>query len=158
MSALATVGSLARNEFDTANDHASLTPSLPAVPSPDTHTSVIAPTTAWTGNLESSGSLHIHGRVEGSLMARDDVFIADEAEVEATINAANVTVAGKVRGSIQCAERFEILPHGRVAGDVRAPVIVIHEGALIAGEISMISPGSDTKTAAPAPRAVRHRA
>jgi cytoskeletal protein CcmA (bactofilin family) len=118
-------------------------PPLPDIPAYDAHTSVIAHTTSWNGNLESSGSLHIHGRVDGTLVARDVVFIAEEAEVDATISATAVTVAGNVRGSIRCADRFEVLPRGRVSGDVNAPVIVVHEGAMIAGEISMTgSPAS----------------
>jgi cytoskeletal protein CcmA (bactofilin family) len=116
-------------------------PPTPAVPAIDMNTSVIAHSTAWNGNLESSGSLHVHGRVEGSLKARADIFIAEEAEVDALVIAANVMVAGNVRGSIQCSDRFEVLPRGRVSGDVRAPVIVVHEGAMIAGDISMVSAG-----------------
>lgn len=130
---------------------------LPAVPSVDTQTSVIAHSTVWNGNLESTGSLHVHGRVEGSLTARDHIFVAEEAEVDAILSAANVTIAGNVRGSIQCADRFEVLPHGRVAGDVRAPVVVIHEGALVVGEIAM-SASKDAKATPPpvaAARAVR---
>lgn len=114
---------------------------LPPVPSVDTFTSVIAHTTTWNGNLESSGSLHIHGRVEGSLTARDHIFIAEEAEVDAQVAAANVTIAGSVRGSIHCTERFEVLPRGNVAGDIRAPIVIVHEGAMIAGEVVMSATG-----------------
>jgi cytoskeletal protein CcmA (bactofilin family) len=130
--------------------------SLPAVPAIDGRTSVVAHTTSWSGNLESQGSLHVHGRVEGSLTASDDVFIAEEAEVDAVISASKVTVAGLVRGSIVCSDRFEILPRGRVAGDVRSPVLVIHEGALIAGDIAMSAPESRAAPAAARPaRAAR---
>lgn len=115
-------------------------PQLPAVPAVDLQTSVIAHSTAWTGSLESSGSLHVHGRVEGELTARDDILIAEEADVDAVIRAANVTIAGNVRGSISCSDRFEILPRGRVVGDVQAPVVVIHEGGMIAGDIAMSRP------------------
>ncbi|MGH2614800.1 MAG: bactofilin family protein, partial [Thermomicrobiales bacterium] len=80
--------------------------------------------------------------------AHEDIFIAEEAEVDATITAANVTIAGNARGSIQCSDRFEVLPRGRVAGDVRAPIIVIHDGALIAGEIAMSLP-KDAKASLP---------
>lgn len=112
-------------------------PEPSAVPSIDTETSVIAHSTAWSGALESTGSLHVYGRVEGSLTARDDIFVAEEAEVDAVVVAANVTIAGNVRGSIHCTKRFEILPHGRVSADVRAPAIVIHDGALLAGQVAM---------------------
>jgi cytoskeletal protein CcmA (bactofilin family) len=111
----------------------------PPIPAIDMHTSVIAHSTAWSGDLESTGSLHIHGKVEGSLTARDSVFIAEEADVDAVIHAANVTVAGSVRGSVHCAERFEVLPRGKVTGNIYAPAIAIHDGAVIAGAISMTS-------------------
>lgn len=111
--------------------------SLPPVPAVDTETSVIAPSTRWTGDFNSNGSLHVYGQVQGTLTARDSIFVAAEADVEATIAAETVTIAGNVRGSIQCTGRFEILPHGRVIGDVCAPTLVIHEGALMSGQMSM---------------------
>jgi len=122
----------------------------PPIPAIDMHTSVIAHSTAWSGDLESSGSLHIHGRVEGSLTARDTIFIAEEADVDAVIRAANVTIAGNVRGSVHCAERFEVLPQGKVAGDIHAPAIAIHDGAIVAGVISM-APSNDVRTQAEPP-------
>lgn len=111
--------------------------SQPPVPAVDTVTSVIASSTRWTGDLSSSGSLHVYGQVQGTLTARDSVFVAAEADVEATITAETVIIAGNVRGSIQCTSRFEILPHGRVIGDVCAPSLVIHDGALMSGQMSM---------------------
>ncbi len=125
-----------------------------AVPAVDTHTSVIAHSTAWNGNLESSGSLHVHGRVEGSVHAREQLFIAEEADVEAVITAASVTVAGNVRGAITCADRLEVLPRGRVAGDIEAPVIVIHEGAVVTGAIVMTK-AHDGRSAPASPPLVR---
>ena len=107
------------------------------VPAMDTETSVIAHGTAWSGNLESTGSLHIHGRADGTLTARNSIFVAEDAEVEATLQAAHVVVAGLVRGSVRCLERFEVLPRGRISGDVQAPRVVIHDGAVVTGRVSM---------------------
>jgi cytoskeletal protein CcmA (bactofilin family) len=131
-------------------DTSDLRPSdvVPPIPAIDMHTTVIAHSTAWSGDLESSGSLHVHGQVEGSLTAKESVFIAEEADVNAVIRAAIVTVAGNVRGSVHCAERFEILPRGKVAGDIHAPAIAIHDGAIVAGEISM-TPSNDVRVSLP---------
>lgn len=119
-------------------------------PSPlDSHTSVVAHDTTWKGDLQSDGSVHVHGRVEGSLTARADIFVAEEATVEATITAENVSVAGNVRGTIRCSGRFEVLPQGRVSGEVFAPVLVVHEGATVNASVSM--------TAAEAPATIRRR-
>jgi cytoskeletal protein CcmA (bactofilin family) len=127
----------------------------PPIPAIDFNTSVIAHSTAWSGDLESSGSLHVHGRVKGSLTAQDTVFIAEEADVDAVIRAANVTVAGNVRGSVHCSERFEVLPRGKVAGDIHAPAIAIHDGAVVAGEISMAASKAAKSSQPPAVRVAR---
>ena len=124
---------------------------LPSVPAVDTQTTVIAHTTSWNGTLEAAGSLHVHGKVEGALVARDDIFVAEEAEVDASITASRVVVAGSVLGSIHCSERLEVLPRGRVSGDVRSPILVVHEDALMVGNIQMTS-GHDVKSH-PAPSA-----
>jgi cytoskeletal protein CcmA (bactofilin family) len=118
-------------------------PTTPPIPAVDTDTSIIAHSAAWNGDFESTGSLHIHGRVEGSLTARDTIFIAEEADVDAVIRAATVTVAGNVRGSVHCTERFQVLPRGKVSGDIHSPAIAIHDGAIVVGDISM-STSSDT--------------
>ncbi len=70
--------------------------------------------------------------------------------MDAVIRAANVTVAGNVRGTVHCAERFEVLPHGKVAGDIHAPAIAIHDGAAVAGVISM-APSNDVRAQAAPP-------
>ena len=130
-------------------------PLPPPIPAVDTLTSVVAHSTSWSGDLESSGSLHIHGRVDGSLTAQETIFIAEEADVQAVIRAANVTIAGNVRGSVHCTERFEILPRGKVAGDIHAPAIAIHDGAVVTGEISMTTLNDARASLPPAARVAR---
>ena len=107
------------------------------VPALDTDTTVIAHGATWSGNLESTGSLHVHGRAEGALTARNTIYVAEDAEVDATLHASHVVVAGLVHGSVRCLERFEVLPRGRVNGNVQAPRVVVHEGAVVAGKVSM---------------------
>lgn len=119
-----------------------LSSSLPA-PRPDSQTSVIDHDTTWKGDLETAGSIHVHGRLEGSVSASEDVFIGEEADVEASVVALNVIVAGRLRGSIRCGGRFEVLPAGRVTADVQAPALVVHDGAIIAGQVRMKSNESD---------------
>ena len=84
------------------------------------------------------------------MTARDTIFVAEEADVDAVIHATNVTVAGNVRGSVHCTARFEVLPRGKVTGDIHAPAIAIHDGALVSGDISM-APASDVRHSTAAP-------
>lgn len=112
----------------------------------DAQASVIAHDMVWKGDLETGGSIHIHGRVEGSITAKRDVFVAEEATVEATITALNVVIAGSFHGLARCGGRFEVLPQGRVKGDVQAPTLVVHEGGIVAGQVRMGSPETKEPT------------
>ena len=85
-------------------------------------------------------------------LSRDDVFIAEEAEVDAVVHATNVTIAGNMRGTVNCTARHEILPRGRVAGDINAPVLVVHEGAVLAGDVAMAAPADRKSSQAASPR------
>lgn len=124
-------------------------------PIADAQTSVIAHDTTWKGDLQSDGTIHVHGRIEGSIRAKQDVFIAEEADVDATITATNVVVAGYVKGSIRCGGRFEALPQARIAGEVQAPTLVVHDGANVTGQFRM---GAGEGTEAAKPAVVQRRA
>lgn len=118
----------------------------PSWPATDATTSVIAANAHWNGTLRSEGSLHVHGRADGELHATHDVFVAEGAQVDAEVFADNVVVAGIVRGRIEARGRLEVLPKGHVSGDVKAPRLVVHEGARLSGQLKMDT-GGGTSTA-----------
>jgi cytoskeletal protein CcmA (bactofilin family) len=143
----------AEEQFDDMSTPAM--PSPPALPMADAQTSVVAHDTTWKGDLVSEGTIHIHGKVEGTVKAKLDVFVAEEADVDATITAANVVIAGYVKGGIRCGNRFEVLPQGRVDGEIQAPTLVVHDGAAIVGQFRM---GAGEGTEAPKTSVIQRRA
>lgn len=112
-------------------------PELPQIPASDGLVSIIAKATFWKGEVESDGSMHVYGRVEGALRAKEDIWLAEGSEVNATIQARRVIVGGTVTGSIRAVDRFEALPQCQVTADVQAPTFVVHEGANINGQLKM---------------------
>ncbi|MCC6945199.1 MAG: polymer-forming cytoskeletal protein [Thermomicrobiales bacterium] len=122
-----------------------------AIPAADASMTVVSNDTSWKGEVDSEGSMHIHGRYDGVIRAREDVFILEEAIVSAEVHARNVVIAGNYSGDVWCETRFEVLPSGRVQGAVRAPELVVHDGAVINGSIQMtdIEPAG-SRPAAPA--------
>jgi cytoskeletal protein CcmA (bactofilin family) len=106
----------------------------------DAATGVIAADSIWSGTLRSRGSLQVFGQVEGDLEASEEIFVAEGAQVNARIAARIVVVAGLVEGTVECSGRLEVLPTGRVSGDVTAPSLVVHEGAAIEGDLRMQAP------------------
>jgi cytoskeletal protein CcmA (bactofilin family) len=114
------------------------------MPQADQQVSVIATGTTWRGDLESQASIHVYGNVSGSLKATEDIWIAEGAEVNATIEGERVIAAGEIAGTITARSRFEALPECELHADVNAPTFVVHEGATINGALSMT--GRDART------------
>ncbi|MGA7670397.1 MAG: polymer-forming cytoskeletal protein [Nitrolancea sp.] len=110
----------------------------------DAATSVVSSNSNWNGVLRTEGSINVHGRAEGELHAANDVFVAEGAEVDAHIFADNVVVAGTVRGKVEARGRLELLAQGHVSGDVKAPRLIVHEGAQLSGQLKMESGGTTT--------------
>lgn len=112
---------------------------VPDMPGVDSQISVVAQGALWKGDVEADGSIHVFGRVEGTLTAKEDIWLAEGSDVNATVTARQVIVAGRVNGNIRAFGRFEALPQGVVEADVQASSFVVHEGATINGNLTMSS-------------------
>jgi cytoskeletal protein CcmA (bactofilin family) len=106
----------------------------------------VAVDTAWRGTLHSSGPIRIEGAFEGEIITEGELQIAPEAKVEATVRATSIIVAGQLNGQINCRERLEILPSGRVTGQIDAGRFIVHEGAFLGGQVRMRTPGDEAAT------------
>ncbi|WP_437914611.1 polymer-forming cytoskeletal protein [Sorangium sp. So ce302] len=127
--------------------------------------SSIGPTTAIRGNVQGDGDLEILGRVEGSVVMTGDVTIGEGALIQSDVRGRRVVVRGAVAGNISGDEAVILEPGARVVGDLGAPQIGIHAGALVRGNVTTGAPlavaaapaPARTAAAAPAPRAAAAR-
>ena|SRR6185437_5982712 len=95
-----------------------------------------------SGKLSFDGPTRIDGQVDGEITAKESIAIGESAIVTAQIKAGSVIVAGKVSGDISATQRIEIRPSAKVLGNLTAPVLVVHEGALFEGHCSMQPEGA----------------
>ena len=98
---------------------------------------VLGPTASFQGNLKSEGNVRIDGYFDGSIETAGNVIIGETAKVIADITASNVQVWGAVKGSITASGRLEILPSGRVWGEIKVTSLLIDEGGLFRGKSVM---------------------
>jgi cytoskeletal protein CcmA (bactofilin family) len=98
---------------------------------------VLGPTASFQGNLKSEGNVRIDGYFDGSIETAGNVIIGEAAKVLADITASNVQVWGAVKGSITASGRLEILPSGRVWGEIKVTSLLIDEGGLFRGKSVM---------------------
>jgi len=117
-----------------------------AAPASGPIATTIAHDTTWRGTLHSTAPIRIEGDYEGQIVTEQELYIAADARVEATVRAASIIVAGQLNGQINCRERLEVLPSGRVSGQIDAGRFVVHEGASLGGQVRMRAPGDDAGT------------
>lgn len=101
---------------------------------------ILAEDIIFEGNLEFEDSLYIKGKVSGSIKATGELFIAEEAVVNATIKADFVSVRGKVKGDIMATRRVELFESCHVDGDIIAPDMKMDPGCQFNGKCVMKIP------------------
>jgi cytoskeletal protein CcmA (bactofilin family) len=57
--------------------------------------------------------------------------------VQADIEAERLTIKGEMSGNISASDQVAILTNAKVMGDIKAPVVIIEDGAGFKGNIDM---------------------
>jgi cytoskeletal protein CcmA (bactofilin family) len=90
------------------------------------------------GELSGDEDLTVDGTVEGKITLNGhSVTIGQNGSVTGEIHSKSVVVGGQVRGNITAVEKVEVAATGHVLGDVRAPRVVVADGAKFKGRIDM---------------------
>lgn len=101
--------------------------------------SVIGRSLTVKGDIQSTGALRIDGVVEGSISSKGTVVIANDGVVKANIKADHIVIGGTIHGDVTAREKVEILPTGKLHGNVStiAYGLVVNEGAIFEGACKM---------------------
>ena len=110
-------------------------------------TCVIAAKTVIKGEIMGDEDVVVEGNVEGQIKITRDLRVGANGVVKATVEAQSIIVSGEVIGDCQASVRVEIQSTGRLTGNIRAPKIVIAEGALFRGNSDMSARKDDKKVA-----------
>ena len=98
---------------------------------------IIGRGTVVRGNVSGSGDVVVEGQVEGTVSLEDMLTVEREGRVRADVELRNLTVHGEMSGDIQAADRVVISSTAKVVGDIKAPRVVIEDGARFNGSIEM---------------------
>jgi len=103
---------------------------------------IIGPGTVVEGKIRSQGSVRVDGKVVGEVAASESLAVGTAGEIEGNVSAKNVTVGGKIRGSVTAVEKIVFEGKSSVRGDIRATRLVIDEGCIFDGRVTMADKGS----------------
>ncbi len=90
-----------------------------------------------TGDLRSSGVLHVEGRVSGTLVAHS-VNISVTGEIEGEVTCTTLNIKGHMLGKAVCDELI-VASTAHVQGNISYRFLSIGSGATIQGDLSHIA-------------------
>jgi cytoskeletal protein CcmA (bactofilin family) len=94
------------------------------------------------GTFTTTRDVRVEGMVRGKIVCQGLLYIAESADIDATVEAASVTIAGKLTGDVTCRGRLQITSTGRMSATVTTESLVIDEGAFYEGDLNMKSPSA----------------
>ncbi|MDY0003346.1 MAG: polymer-forming cytoskeletal protein [Polyangia bacterium] len=89
------------------------------------------------GKLSGGEDLLVEGRIEGTINLKNHLSIEETGVVEADIEVQDLTVRGEMKGDITAAQSVSVAANARVVGNIRAPRVIIEDGARFRGHIDM---------------------
>jgi cytoskeletal protein CcmA (bactofilin family) len=98
---------------------------------------VIGSSIVIDGEISGDEDLVIQGTVKGRISVKESLFVENSGVVEADIDTQNVEISGRVTGNILASEKVELKADCRVTGDIKAPRILIADGASFKGNVDM---------------------
>jgi cytoskeletal protein CcmA (bactofilin family) len=109
----------------------------PIVPVSSGAGAFIGQTMRINGDIYSKDEIQVDGEVSGSLKSDHRLTIGETGKAEATIVAAEVVVAGTVKGNVEATRRIVLRKGANLVGDVKTAGIVIEDGAYFRGGIDI---------------------
>jgi cytoskeletal protein CcmA (bactofilin family) len=117
-----------------------ITPS--GTPSPGGLTAFIDQGSSFEGKLSFKDTVRIDGQFNGEITSENTLVIGETGEIQANIRSKTVIVSGSVSGDVVAGTKVVLHKSARMQGNVEAPSLMIEEGAVLNGQVTMPLPDS----------------
>ncbi len=120
----------------------------PAPAAPST-TCVIGTKTVIKGEITGDEDIVVEGTIEGQIRIGRDLRVGPGGVVKASVHAQSIVVSGELQGDCEATQRVELQATGKLTGNIRAPRVVIAEGATFRGNSDMSGRSKDERKPLP---------
>ena len=100
--------------------------------------SIITPGTSIKGEIRCDGNILINGEFEGDIISQSEVVVGKSGNVRGHIQAQKLLISGVFAGNFT-GEIVDIMPYGKLYGDVVVNNIVIEPNAVFEGETKIVT-------------------
>jgi cytoskeletal protein CcmA (bactofilin family) len=89
------------------------------------------------GKIKINGSIRIDGKLKGEVEATEAVIVGETGVIQGDIKAKETNISGKCTGQILAENTVLLHASAVINGDVKCKKLVVDEGVVIDGNISM---------------------
>jgi cytoskeletal protein CcmA (bactofilin family) len=89
----------------------------------------------------ATGMIRLNTHFRGEIQSAGTIVVAEQGEVEASIQAKAISISGKIKGNVKAEDRLEIKEKGVVLGDIYTRVLIVEAGGYFDGQCQMPTPG-----------------
>lgn len=104
------------------------------------------------GKLSCSGNIRLDGEVQGDISSQGVVIIGEFGKVNGQINADNITIGGKVTGTVRAKDKVVLEAKANLKGDITTKALMVEAGAVFNGNTKMgdsVNLGAPVETSKP---------
>jgi len=88
----------------------------------------------FEGRLSFQGTIRIDGCYKGNISVDGTLIVGPSGRLNADIHASNMVISGEVTGNMTAKTNIEVHASGKVYGNLVAPTVTIHTGAVFQGQ------------------------
>jgi cytoskeletal protein CcmA (bactofilin family) len=81
--------------------------------------------------------VRLDGAFRGEITSRDTLIVGETADIQAQVIVGTLIISGKLRGNIKAVTRVEMRAPARIDGDVETPSLIVEEGVIWNGQLTM---------------------
>ena len=113
-------------------------PSPGPAPTPSKEKTIIGEFISIEGQIKGEEHLVIEGAMKGSVeMEKHNFTVGSSGRVDGEIQAQNVSISGRMQGTINALGKVEITKEADFYGDIKAKSISVEDGAYFKGSIEL---------------------
>lgn len=94
--------------------------------------------TTYQGRLHFSGAVRVDGQFTGEITSEGTLILGKDAQVSAKVNVGQLILSGQLCGEIHVSKRTILHKSAKMIGNLHTPILIMEEGAIIQGTISML--------------------
>jgi cytoskeletal protein CcmA (bactofilin family) len=98
---------------------------------------IIGPDATFKGELSFEKGLRLQGKFEGKVNTPGRLHVGKEAKLMADVEAGAIILEGEARGNLTAGDRIELKQSCRYEGDLNTTKLVVDEGAVFSGHVSV---------------------